>query len=123
MTKKNNKKPETKTPETKTPETKTPETKTPETKTPETKTPETKTPETKTPETKTPETKTPETKTPEIKDEPKVKDKMYKVRKDLGFEKRNYFIGNKNVLLVAGEGINEETYNLFNDYCKKTFFE
>lgn len=51
------------------------------------------------------------------------KSKGHKVRKDLGFEKRNYFIEGKNVLLIAGEEIDEETYNLFNDYCKKTFFE
>lgn len=51
------------------------------------------------------------------------KSKGHKVRTDLGFEKRNYFIEGKNVLLIAGEEIDEETYNLFNDYCKKTFFE
>lgn len=51
------------------------------------------------------------------------KAKGFKVRKDLGFEKRNYFIEGKKVLLIAGEEIDEETYNLFNDYCKKTFFD
>lgn len=51
------------------------------------------------------------------------KSKGHKVRTDLGFEKRNYFTGGKKILLIAGEEIDEEFYNLFDDYCKKTFFE
>jgi len=62
-------------------------------------------------------------KAPEKQEVKKPIGKEYIVKKDLGFKKRNYFIGNKNVLLIAGEGIDEDTYNLFNDYCKKTFFE
>ena len=54
---------------------------------------------------------------------PKVK--MYKIKseKQLGFEKRNYFIDNKNVLIVAGGEVDKETYDLFDDYAKDIFFE
>ena len=55
--------------------------------------------------------------------EPIKKTKQFKVRKDLGFEKRNYFIDGRNILLVAGESVDTETYNLFDDHCKKVFFE
>lgn len=50
--------------------------------------------------------------------------KKYKVKsaKQIGFEKRNYFIGNKNVLIVAGTEVDESTYNAFSDEAKKTFF-
>lgn len=51
--------------------------------------------------------------------------KQYKVRTDLGFTngKRNYFIDNVNYLLVEGEYVDETVYNLFDEYCKKVFFE
>ena len=51
-----------------------------------------------------------------------VQTKKRIVSKKLGFVKRNYFIGDRNVLLVAGQEVDEETYNLFNDHCKKVFF-
>lgn len=51
--------------------------------------------------------------------------KKYKVKsaKDLGFEKRNYFIGNKNVLITAEGEVDESTYNAFSDKAKSKFFE
>lgn len=51
--------------------------------------------------------------------------KQYKVRPDLGFisGKRNYYIGNKNVLIVQGGFVSEEDYNLFDEASKKVFFE
>ena len=50
---------------------------------------------------------------------------QYKVRTDLGFisGKRNYYIGNKNVLIVQGGFVSEEDYNLFDEASKKVFFE
>jgi len=52
-------------------------------------------------------------------------EKKYKVKsaKDLGFEKRNYYIGNKNVLIAAGGEVDEVTYNAFSDKAKEKFFE
>ncbi|MCK5603424.1 hypothetical protein KAR91_16180 [Candidatus Pacearchaeota archaeon] len=56
---------------------------------------------------------------------PEKKGKMYKIKseKQLGFKKRNYFIDNKNVLIVAGGEVDEKTYHLFDDYARKIFFE
>lgn len=51
--------------------------------------------------------------------------KTYKVKeaKDLGFEKRNFFIGTKNYLLVAGAEVDQETFDQFNAKAQKIFFE
>ena len=55
--------------------------------------------------------------------EPEYKGNKYTVKSDLGFTKRNYSVGGKRILLVAGEWITEADYLLFNDRCKKLFFE
>ena len=49
----------------------------------------------------------------------------YKVKSDLSFidGKRNYFIGDKNVVLIEGETISNEDYELFNDRAKEMLFE
>ena len=54
-----------------------------------------------------------------------LKVNQYKVRSDLGFisGKRNFFIGNKNVLIVQGGYVSKEDYNLFDEASKKVFFE
>lgn len=46
----------------------------------------------------------------------------YKVKIDCGFKSRNYYINNRNVLLIAGEGIEEEDYNCFTDIAKEKYF-
>jgi len=62
---------------------------------------------------------------PEITEVKEVKSnhKAYIVRDDLGFKKRNFHTGSKLVLLIAGEEVDEKTYNLFSSYCKETFFK
>lgn len=51
--------------------------------------------------------------------------KKYKVKsaKEKGFDKRNYFIGGKNVLIATGGEVDESTYNAFSDKAKEKFFE
>lgn len=58
----------------------------------------------------------------EVKQEKKYK---LKSAKELGFEKRNYFIPgiNDKVLLIADSEVDEKTYNLFTDKCKQVFFK
>ena len=45
-----------------------------------------------------------------------------KSEKDCGFKSRNYYINGRNVLLVAGEGIEEEDYNCFSQAAKEKYF-
>ena len=45
-----------------------------------------------------------------------------KSEKDCGFKARNYYINNRNVLLVAGKGIEEDDYNRFSDAAKEKYF-
>ena len=54
--------------------------------------------------------------------DPKVKTFKVKSEKELGFKKRNYYIGNKNCMIVADAEVDEEIYNAFSDYAKKIFF-
>ncbi len=47
----------------------------------------------------------------------------HKVKVDCGFKKRNYYINNRNVLLVAGKEIKEDDYNCFSKVAKEKYFE
>lgn len=47
----------------------------------------------------------------------------YKVKTTLGFEKRNYSIDGKNVLLIAGGEVDEDIYLSFNPKVRAAFFE
>lgn len=62
----------------------------------------------------------------EKKEAKEVKSVKYLVKssKELGFEKRNYFIPgvNEKVLIIADDEVDEKTYNLFTSYCKQVFF-
>lgn len=60
-----------------------------------------------------------------VKEVKKGKKYLLKSEKELGFEKRNFFIpgSNKKVLLIAGSEVDEETYNLFTSKCKQVFFK
>lgn len=58
-----------------------------------------------------------------IVDKEKPKGKKYLIREDLGWEKRNFHTGTEKVQLVAGEEVDEKTYNLFSSYCKEVFFK
>lgn len=55
--------------------------------------------------------------------EPEVKTYKVKAAKDLGFEKRNFYIETENCLIEAGAEVEEDFYNKFSDYAKKIFFE
>jgi len=46
----------------------------------------------------------------------------HKVKIDCGFKSRNYYINSRNVLLIAGEGIEEEDYNCFSEAAKEKYF-
>lgn len=47
----------------------------------------------------------------------------HKVKVDPGFKSRNYYINNRNVLLVAGKEIDEDDYNCFSHAAKEKYFE
>lgn len=53
------------------------------------------------------------------------KGKTYKVKTGLGFEngKRSFFEDGRNILLIEGQTVSEEDYNIFNDRAKELFFE
>lgn len=53
--------------------------------------------------------------------EKKFKHKV-KTEKECGFKSRNYYINNKNVLLVAGKGIEEADYDCFSNAAKEKYF-
>lgn len=53
--------------------------------------------------------------------EKKFKHKV-KSEKDCGFKSRNYYINNRNVLLEAGKGIDEDDYNCFSEAAKEKYF-
>ncbi len=59
--------------------------------------------------------KTTETKTVEKKFK-------HKVKIDCGFKSRNYYINTRNVLLIAGKGIDEDDYNCFSEAAKEKYF-
>lgn len=74
-------------------------------------------------------TKKPENKVDEVRKPEEVAEKtakyFFKSEKELGFKKRNYFLPstNKKYIIIAGEAVDEKTYNLFSYYCKKVFFK
>jgi hypothetical protein len=53
------------------------------------------------------------------------KAKAYRVKTGLGFEngKRSFFEDGRNILLIEGETVSEEDYNIFNERAKELFFE
>ena len=53
------------------------------------------------------------------------KGKTYRVKTGLGFEngKRSFFEDGRNILLIEGEAVSEEDYNIFNERAKELFFE
>jgi len=65
----------------------------------------------------------------EENDEPIEEKKIEKKKgfrvKRMGFAngKRNYFVGDRNVLLIEGEIVDNDIYELFNDRAKEVFFE
>lgn len=61
----------------------------------------------------------------EIEKNPVEKKFNHKVKKaiDCGFKSRNYYINNRNVLLVAGEGIEDKDYDCFSDAAKEKYFD
>ena len=53
------------------------------------------------------------------------KAKVHRVKTGLGFEngKRSFFEDGRNILLIEGEAVSEEDYNIFNERAKELFFE
>ncbi len=53
------------------------------------------------------------------------KKKGFKVKNNLGFEngKRSFFEGGRNILLIEGEIVSKEDYDLFSDRAQQLLFE
>jgi hypothetical protein len=57
----------------------------------------------------------------QIKKSSKIK--KYRVKKTLGFEKRNYNIDGENILLIVGEEVDIKVVEAFNPSVQNVFFE